>query len=538
MSPRVRAALLLCGLLACSHAHAANSVPETRTVARFADDLVANGSVTLRSEIILRNARFLAATQDRYSALAELLAAERRNAIVLQRGPASQAFAGWLQDAGLHQRAAHLAQASDHDWPGVARDAFWLTQARLLLRLDLPAETESALSRLQASPAEETQAQRRRLLAQSLLEQKQYNRAIKVLAELQGQTRNNLYDRYNLAVAWMGLGQPLEAIGVLDDIGQIPAETPELLALRDRANLVLAWTWLNTGQGGSARPLLRRIRQQGPDSVSALLGLGWAELAPDGNPQEKLILRQQGCMEDPARILGNSGQLLRRPPRESCDTQKHEVFRKRESLPFEIGGDLRSRNERALTAWRPLLDLPADQPAVREALLATAESWRALEAPKESRDAYRLTIALLTREQAALSKLIAVLAIPASDPVAILARNENRHRLTAWRASRGYQAILRQRALLDQTATRLLAMSKRIQALHKHARSAPEQQRVRKLQQIWTTQKTMINTTRAKVDQRVRLEATEKLRKEHLDAGRYLARARLGLASLGAVAAP
>lgn len=529
---------LAAALLVSSSGWAADSMPATRTVDAFADDPIANGSVALRSEITVRLARFLAATGNPFTALAELLAAEQRNAISLQRGPAAQRFAEWLQVAGLHQRAGRVAAASAGDWPATAHDAFWLAQARLLLRLNLPTQAETSLSALKAALAEDVRDERRRLLAQSLLEQQRYNHAVTALESQQGQTRNNLYDRYNLAVAWMGMGRVLEAAGVLDDIGQIPAESAELLALRDRANLALGWAWMNAGQGGSARPLLRRIRQQGPDSTHALLGLGWAELTVDGDPQSKFILRQQGCMEDPARVLGNNAQLLRRPPRDSCEAQRRDVFRKREALPFEVGGDERTRHERALTAWRPLLDLPADQPAVREALLATAESWRALDARSEARTTYRLTIERLTREQVALNTLIAALGSAKSDPVAVLARDAHRRRLTTWRASRDYAAVLRQRALLDQTQSRLAQLAQRMQTLKPHARSRPEQQRVQRMQQRWTALRAAATAIRKDLDQRVRDDAIGKLRDEHRAAGDYLGRARLGLASLGIEARP
>src|SRR3546814_1293049 len=58
--------------------------------------------------------------------------------------------------------------------------------------------------------------------------------------------------------------------------------TSEDLALRDRANLTLGWQFLQTQQGGTSKPVFSRVRVEGPFSNRALLGLGWAQLAPQG----------------------------------------------------------------------------------------------------------------------------------------------------------------------------------------------------------------------------------------------------------------
>jgi hypothetical protein len=53
----------------------------------------------------------------------------------------------------------------------------------------------------------------------------------------------------------------------------------ELLGLRDRANLALGFAYLQADLEGNARPVLQRVRLNGPFSNKALLGAGWAESA-------------------------------------------------------------------------------------------------------------------------------------------------------------------------------------------------------------------------------------------------------------------
>ncbi|MBV8308501.1 MAG: hypothetical protein JO274_13565, partial [Gammaproteobacteria bacterium] len=55
--------------------------------------------------------------------------------------------------------------------------------------------------------------------------------------------------------------------------------SPELAALRDRANLALGFAYLQANQPERARPALERVRLNGPYSNKALLGSGWASAA-------------------------------------------------------------------------------------------------------------------------------------------------------------------------------------------------------------------------------------------------------------------
>jgi hypothetical protein len=57
------------------------------------------------------------------------------------------------------------------------------------------------------------------------------------------------------------------------------AETPEMLALKDRANLALGFADLQADQPAKAKVALERVRLNGPYSNKALLGTGWADAA-------------------------------------------------------------------------------------------------------------------------------------------------------------------------------------------------------------------------------------------------------------------
>lgn len=97
--------------------------------------------------------------------------------------------------------------------------------------------------------------------------------------------------QYNLGVALIRSGQIERGRSLLDRLGRSGANSTDAsddatAALRDRANVALGWHFLREAQGATARPILERVALEGPYSNRALLGLGWAALAPQGAPQK------------------------------------------------------------------------------------------------------------------------------------------------------------------------------------------------------------------------------------------------------------
>lgn len=89
------------------------------------------------------------------------------------------------------------------------------------------------------------------------------------------------YARYNLGVALVRSGKPVEGVALLDGVGQLRSKDPELRALEDKANLALGFTYLQDNQPEMARAVLERVRLNGPFSNKALLGVGWADAAKE-----------------------------------------------------------------------------------------------------------------------------------------------------------------------------------------------------------------------------------------------------------------
>jgi tetratricopeptide (TPR) repeat protein len=68
-----------------------------------------------------------------------------------------------------------------------------------------------------------------------------------------------------------------EAITYLDRVGTMQTRSEELLSLKDKANLALGFALLQGQRGVEAKPILQRVRLEGPYSSKALLGVGWAD---------------------------------------------------------------------------------------------------------------------------------------------------------------------------------------------------------------------------------------------------------------------
>ena len=105
--------------------------------------------------------------------------------------------------------------------------------------------------------------------------------SIGVLRRLQDSESFGGFAAYNLGIAYLQNGDRPAAVTQLDKAGQIDSDDPAELAIRDKANLVLGTMLLEAGEYERARPLLNRVRLDGPFSNQALLSAGWANMSTE-----------------------------------------------------------------------------------------------------------------------------------------------------------------------------------------------------------------------------------------------------------------
>jgi hypothetical protein len=147
------------------------------------------------------------------------------------------------------------------------------------------------------------ESQRELLLANVWMHEGRFDRAAQLLGRWRGSEQGpTAYARLNLGIALVRQGRLAEAAPVLTSVGTMYALAPEMLALKDRANLALGLAYMQAKQAALAREALDRVRLDGPFSGEALLAAGWAEAA-DGNYRAALtpwLALQARNASDPA----------------------------------------------------------------------------------------------------------------------------------------------------------------------------------------------------------------------------------------------
>ncbi len=134
-----------------------------------------------------------------------------------------------------------------------------------------------ALARIKGKVPEEVKGDLEFLRANVYLATGQPSEAVKVLAQLKSNEHLAGFVAYNLAIALLQDGRTQEAIEQLDKAGQVPADDPASLAIRDKSNLVLGTMLFESGNFERARQSLDRVHLEGPFSNQALLRAGSAE---------------------------------------------------------------------------------------------------------------------------------------------------------------------------------------------------------------------------------------------------------------------
>jgi len=229
-------------------------------------------------------------------------------------------------------------------------------------------------------------------LSRTLMAQGRYGDAQEVLTEMKNGDKQSPYTRYNLAVALLNDGDVKQGVSILDKLGKMSADNTELLALRDKANLTLGYHFLQKQQGATAAPIFARVRLNGPYSNRALLGLGWAELAPKGQRQRKTEIADEPEEKNPLAGLATLGVLMN-PARIEKDPYKlagiQSFSRKGQSSKEE------NQLRRALVPWAELINRDPMDPAVLEGMLAIPFALDRIGAHQSAQEYYEKAVALL-----------------------------------------------------------------------------------------------------------------------------------------------
>ena len=215
-----------------------------------------------------------------FSALSQLMVAQHFGRVPHHDQEAELLRGGMLLSYGLDQEAARIFQALiDSGASPSVRDRAWFHLAKIRYQRGYVDEAEYAMARVRGPLPGDLENERLVLHAVLLMRRKQYGDAILMLKKTSSQSGWAAYGRYNTGVALIQAGLRDGGVALLDELGRSPARGEELTALRDKANVALAYALLQGGTPAKAEPYLQRVRLNGLLSNKALLGLGWAHAA-------------------------------------------------------------------------------------------------------------------------------------------------------------------------------------------------------------------------------------------------------------------
>jgi tetratricopeptide (TPR) repeat protein len=181
-------------------------------------------------------------------------------------------------DYRMHYRAGRaIKRVLEGSVDDAVRNEAAFRLARIHFQKDQLDDALQALGRIRGPVPEQIKNDVEFLRANIYMATGRPGEAVEVLSHLQNDKSLAGFVAYNLGIALLQAGRQKEAIEQLDKAGQIAADNPDGLAIRDKSNLVLGALLFESGNFERAKQLLDRVRLEGPFSNQALLRAGWAE---------------------------------------------------------------------------------------------------------------------------------------------------------------------------------------------------------------------------------------------------------------------
>lgn len=215
-----------------------------------------------------------------FQALTHLLTARSAGRVPNHEGESELLLGGLYLHYGQHVRAEEIFdRLLTTDVAPSVRDRAWFYLGKLRYQRGLHDEALVALGRVSGKLPDSLAAEVPMLQSQALMALGRFEEAAQLLDGWKGPGGWLPFARYNLGVAFVRLGRLPDGVRQLDRVGRASAGTPEILNLRDKANLALGYAYLQESLDGEARPVLERVRLQSAFANKALLGVGWSAAA-------------------------------------------------------------------------------------------------------------------------------------------------------------------------------------------------------------------------------------------------------------------
>lgn len=235
---------------------------------------------------LVRAAQFDLLVGEPFKAVTRLKADLSQGRIKRRPAQAQLVLGGIYLANGAHYKAAKIFEhLGNSGQPQSVRNQAWLSLAQVQYQRGQTALALDSLQRISGELPSQAEQERLLLSAMLLMKQQHFDKAVialrqlgqkPLLQQLREKSVWATYGRFNLGVALFRQGEEEEGRKLLEELGNADADTEESLALRDKANLTLAFHFLGKQEPEKAQQYFVKTRLQGPMSSRALLGLGRA----------------------------------------------------------------------------------------------------------------------------------------------------------------------------------------------------------------------------------------------------------------------
>lgn len=182
----------------------------------------------------------------------------------------------------MHNRAGRAIKAVlEGDVEDTIKNDAAYRLAKIFHQKQQPENALHTIQRIKGEVPENIKYDLELLKAQIFISNKMFPEAISLLSEIENTSEVAGYASYNLAIAYIGNNQVEKGIIQLDKTGELSSGDKAVLAVKDKANLVLGYKLMENKKPTLAKKYFERIRLNGPFSSRALLGSGWADVAAE-----------------------------------------------------------------------------------------------------------------------------------------------------------------------------------------------------------------------------------------------------------------
>ncbi len=186
----------------------------------------------------------------------------------------------------MHRKAGRAIQAviEGNVAPEVRNEAIYRL-ARLYFQKEQNLNAFHAIERIEGPLPKGLATDITYLKGQIYMVNGRFEDAEKVFQSLSGADEHEGYALYNLGLSQLAQDETAQAVTTLESLGRTRSSDRAVLAIRDKANLLLGSRLMDTGDFQGAVPFLERVRLDGLYSNKALSGLGWANATAENYEQ-------------------------------------------------------------------------------------------------------------------------------------------------------------------------------------------------------------------------------------------------------------